>query len=90
MPGDGQDEADPRDRTDDVDPDRHGDAAGSHQAEHGRPGRERDDASHGPGMHPEARRSGSSRTTAIVFAVVLALAALMYAAIALGIALPGA
>jgi hypothetical protein len=48
--------------------------------------RDRTDASHDPGMHPELRSSGGSRTTAITFAVVLVLAALMYAAIALGIA----
>lgn len=50
------------------------------------PDRERDDAGHAPGMHPRARRSGSSRATMIAFVVLLVLAALLYAAIALGIA----
>lgn len=47
---------------------------------------EREDAGPRPGMHPKVKRSGTSRTTAIVLAVFLALGALLYASIALGIA----
>jgi hypothetical protein len=47
---------------------------------------EPEDAGPRPGMHPEVKRSGRSRATAITLAVLLALAALLYAAIALGIA----
>lgn len=47
---------------------------------------EPEDAGPRPGMHPEAKRSGTSRTTMITLAVFLALGAVVYAAIALGIA----
>ncbi len=42
-----------------------------------------------PGEHPEVRRSGRSRGTAIGLALVLVGAALLYVLIALGITLPG-
>jgi hypothetical protein len=47
---------------------------------------EPEDAGPRPGMHPEVKRSGTSRSTALMLAVFLALGALLYAAIALGIA----
>jgi hypothetical protein len=43
------------------------------------------DAGPRPGAHPEVKRSGVSRSTVIGLLVVLVVAALMYAAIALGI-----
>ncbi len=47
---------------------------------------EPEDAGPRPGMHPEVKRSGTSRTTAITLAVFLALGAVLYAAITIGIA----
>ena len=47
---------------------------------------EAEDAGPRPGMHPEAKRSGTSRSTATVLAVFLALGIVLYAAITLGIA----
>lgn len=47
---------------------------------------EPEDAGPRPGMHPEAKRSGTSRSTAITLAVFLALGAVLYAVITLGIA----
>jgi hypothetical protein len=47
---------------------------------------EPEDAGPRPGMHPETKRSGTSRSTAIALAVFLALGAVLYAAITLGIA----
>lgn len=50
------------------------------------PAHEGVDAGPRPGEHPQVRRSGMSRATIIGLVVALALAALLYAAIALGIA----
>jgi hypothetical protein len=47
---------------------------------------EPEDAGPRPGMHPEVKRSGTSRSTAITLAVFLALGAVLYAVITIGIA----
>jgi hypothetical protein len=47
---------------------------------------EPEDAGPRPGMHPEVKRSGTSRSTAITLAVFLVLGAVLYAVITLGIA----
>lgn len=59
---------------------------GSEDGSSPRPSGEPEDAGPRPGMHPEAKRSGSGRSTAIALAVVLGLAILLYAAITLGVA----
>lgn len=51
--------------------------------------KDRLDPSHRPGEHPEAKRSGSSRSTMKGLVLGLVLLGLLYAAITIGIAATG-